>query len=78
MTLLELAGSAFAAFYEVGGTVEMYQATTFETESQAYYAGQAHAYNCVMHQMGLEPFPPDTRETLAAFDREWEAYVNGI
>ena len=51
--LQDIAMSAWEAFRQVGGTDSMYNASTFGTEAQAYYAGQVWAYNRVLFKMGL-------------------------
>ena len=52
MTLQDWAEDALDSFVSVGGTLDMYKAATFMTESQAYYCGQVVAYQKILYSFG--------------------------
>ena len=56
--LLAARDSVWRAFLEVGGIAEMFRARLFETEAQAYYAGQV---------VGI-----DRAATLMILEASWE------
>ena len=73
-TLSERARDTWDAFQGVGGTLKMYEATTFDTPAQAYYAGQVWAYNRVKYEFGFPTWPETDYADLDAAFNAYEGY----